>query len=304
MRYGVLLVFLFRFCSLANAQPALVDDVLELARSSLEEIQTNVRDYTSVFVKRERLNGELSEYTYVFLKVRTHKESKGTITQPFSMYMYFLKPSKIKGQEVLYVHGRNGGRATFNDRGMFSPIDLDPANAIVMRQQRYPITEGGIEKRVKKFIAECELARNAEVSVRRSAKMNDRTCMVLQLKLPVKQPDREFHAIQLFIDSELNLPVRYVTYGFPAEGEAEAPILEEYTYTKMKINVGLTDDDFDKANDDYSLTRTPRRRPALPTETPPRDKQVPIVHHDACPCRCVPVRRANALGFARRLRSK
>jgi hypothetical protein len=47
--------------------------------------------------------------------------------------------------------------------------------------------------------------------------------------------------------------VRYESYGWPAvEGEAP-PLLEEYTYLKVKLNNGFTDADFETSNPSYNV---------------------------------------------------
>ena len=50
-----------------------------------------------------------------------------------------------------------------------------------------------------------------------------------------------------------NFPVRYIAYGWPAKGEKGDPILEEFNYTNIELNVGLTDLDFDPANPNYKF---------------------------------------------------
>ena len=46
-----------------------LDAVLATARRSLERLE-NIRDYSCVFAKRERIEGELSEREYLALKIR------------------------------------------------------------------------------------------------------------------------------------------------------------------------------------------------------------------------------------------
>jgi hypothetical protein len=58
---------------------------------------------------------------------------------------------------------------------------------------------------------------------------------------------------QVFIDDELKLPVRYCAYLWPQTAGGEPELLEEYTYQNIKVNVGLTDADFDQANPKYSF---------------------------------------------------
>ena len=73
---------------------------LDLAQQGLAKINANIRDYSCTVVKRERIDGKLGEHEYMFAKIRQ---------QPFSVYLYFLGPDSVKGQEVIYVAGQNDG---------------------------------------------------------------------------------------------------------------------------------------------------------------------------------------------------
>ena len=235
-----------------------LDKALGMAEDSLQNIQKNITDYTCVLVKRERVNGKLGSYEYVYSKIRNHKESSsGKVTQPLSVYMYFLKPNKVKGREVMYVEGKNRGRLTAHENSRILPtVNLDPNSALAMRGQLYPITDVGIENLVKKLIERGNAEKksnNCEVSFNYNAKFNERTCTVLEVKHPKKRAGLEFFVAQVFIDKELNLPIRYIAYDFPKKEGSAPPVLEEYNYTKLKLNVGLKDIDFDTDNPDYNF---------------------------------------------------
>jgi hypothetical protein len=51
----------------------------------------------------------------------------------------------------------------------------------------------------------------------------------------------------------LNIPIRYVAYDWPAREGAKPEVLEEYNYLDLKVNVGLTDADFDPRNPSYNF---------------------------------------------------
>ena len=109
-----------------------------------------------IFRQTERVKGELSEHQYMHVKVRNRKVQNQRIVQPFSVYMYFLKPSNVKGQQALYVEGQNNNKlvAKAGGRlGAFTPsVRIDPNGLIAMKGQRYPIAEAGIEKLAEKLI--------------------------------------------------------------------------------------------------------------------------------------------------------
>ena len=64
-----------------------------------------------------------------------------------------------------------------------------------------------------------------------------------------------FHRVRLYIDKELGLPIRFEAYDWPKHRGAEPELAEEYTYSELKLNVGLTELDFDVANSAYSFGR-------------------------------------------------
>jgi hypothetical protein len=95
---------------------------------------------------------------------------------------------------------------------------------------------------------------NCEVWMTPGAKVNDRVCTVMNVKHPEQRPPYEFFLAQIFIDDELQVPIRYIAYMWPTTPEDKTgPVLEEYTYLKLKLNVGLTDEDFDVNNKNYNL---------------------------------------------------
>jgi hypothetical protein len=53
----------------------------------------------------------------------------------------------------------------------------------------------------------------------------------------------------------MGLPIRFEAYDWPKHKGAEPELAEEYTYSNLKLNVGLSDRDFDVANGAYSFGR-------------------------------------------------
>lgn len=243
----------------ANAHP--LDPALVIARKSLEHIRTSIADYSAIVIKRERVNGNLGDHEFMFTKVRNRKRENGIIKVPFSVYMNFLKPASVKGREVLYVEGANGGNITAHEGGMkgrFLPtMNLDPHGMIAMQGQRYPITDFGFENLVVKLIEKGERDRkHGECSVvfKTGAQVEkDRTCTVLEVTHPVPRPYFDFHVAEIFIDDNLNIPVRYAAYSWPTQEGGEKELLEEYTYRDIKINLNMANADFEPKNTKYNF---------------------------------------------------
>ncbi len=72
-----------------------LDPALDLARNGLKIMQESVQDYTCTMVKRERIDGKLGDYEYMYTKIRNRKVADGKLVSPFSVYMYFLRPTAL-----------------------------------------------------------------------------------------------------------------------------------------------------------------------------------------------------------------
>ena len=92
-----------------------------------------------------------------------------------------------------------------------------------------------------------------EVEFRKGAKINGRECTIIQVTHPRRRPYFDFHIARIFIDNEYNVPIRYAAYDWPKAANAKPEVVEEYTYLNLKINVGLTDEDFDTKNPKYNF---------------------------------------------------
>ncbi|WP_153557567.1 DUF1571 domain-containing protein [Roseimaritima sediminicola] len=237
-----------------------LDRALQIARDGLNNIRSNVRDYSAVVVKRETINGTLTEPEFMFVKIRNRKVVDGRLRTPFGVYLMYLKPSSVKGREVVYVEGKNEGKLIAHEGGMkgrFLPtVSLSPTGALAMRGQRYPVTEIGVENLIVKLIERGETARQypqITCEFRKNAKLKDRACTVIQLTQPEPVSELEFNQAQIFIDDELNIPIRYVAYDWPKQPGARPGVIEEYNYLDVKLNIGLSDSDFDHNNSAYNF---------------------------------------------------
>jgi Protein of unknown function (DUF1571) len=254
----------------ANAAPASleptpaaihpIDRALQLARTGLDGCRSNVTDYTALLVKRERVDGELTGHEFMEAKIRNRKVVDGRIVQPLSVYLNFIKPTNVKGREVIYVEGQNDGNVVAHEggfKGKFLPtVSIPPDGMLAMRGQRYPLTEIGVENLIVKLIERGEQAKQSpdvQCEFRKNARVQDRNCTVLQVTQPTKRPNFEFYQAQVFIDDQINVPIRYIAYDWPVREGAEPEVIEEYNYLNLKVNVGLTDADFDPRNPIYNF---------------------------------------------------
>lgn len=236
-----------------------LDPVLDLAREGLEHIRKDVRDYTTTLVRRERIDGKLTEQEFTFCKIRNRKVEDDKLIVPFAIYMKFLKPKSVAGREVIWVEGANDGKLIAHE--VPGPLNLiraklDPLGRFAMKGNRYPISDSGIEALVEGLIENGERDRKrgeCEVLFYKNAKINGRVCTMLEVKHPVKREYFNYHLAQIFVDDELNVPLRYAAYSWPTTRGGTPVLEEEYTYMDMRLNVGLTDEDFNPDNKAYQF---------------------------------------------------
>jgi hypothetical protein len=207
-----------------------------------------VKDYEAVFSKQE-LIGRRLRATSMKMKVRE---------EPFSVYLQYITPHQ--GREVIYVAGRNNGQLKAHETGIKSiagTVSLAPDSEDAMDGNRYPITMIGIRNLLDQIIAQWELeAQYGEANppvYRPDSKLGGVPCKVIETSHPQPRKQFKFHMTRLYIDSETGLPIRVEQYGFPQTEGSKPPLLEEYTYTKVRVNVGLTDRDFDITNPNYAF---------------------------------------------------
>ena len=81
----------------------------------------------------------------------------------------------------------------------------------------------------------------------------ERPCQMIETTHPEKNARFLFYRVRLYIDKEIGLPVRFEAYDWPRNKGAQPDLAEEYTYGNLKLNVGLTDADFDATNSAYSF---------------------------------------------------
>jgi len=223
---------------------------LRWAQEGKREIE-KLKDYSAVMVKRERIDGKVGNYEYMFVKIRQ---------KPLSVYMTFLDPPAAKGQEVIYIAGQNDGKMWAHPAGLrnkiIGTVSLDPTGPIAMKGNLYPITEIGLLNLVTRLLEVGERDSQygeCEVKFLPGAKINGRSCTCIQVMHPVPRRNFLFHLARIFVDDELSVPIRYEAYSWPREPGGDPELLEEYTYLNLKLNNGFTDADFDIRNPSYAF---------------------------------------------------
>ena len=220
---------------------------IRIASESLERLET-VNDYEATLMKRERIQGELQSET---MRIKFREA-------PFSVYLGF--GGENAGREVLYVEGRNQNNMLAHEgsglKSLVGTVSLSPSSPDVLAHSRHSITEIGLRNLLRYMIerweSEAEFG-ECEVQYYQNAKLGERECLVIESTHPQPRRQFRFHMTRLFFDKETSLPVRVENYGFPPRPGMDPLLEEEYTYSNLRTNVGLTDRDFDRNNPSYAF---------------------------------------------------
>jgi Protein of unknown function (DUF1571) len=204
-----------------------------------------LKDYTCTLQSREKVRGVLLDENVMLFKMRT---------QPFSVYMRWLAPRKNQGQEVCFVAGRNDNKmrvhSTSLGKGKFLGfVSVDPNDPRVTEHSRHTIYEAGlgnlIEQTIKCWEQEVKVGKTQVKTGEYT--YNNRRCTRIETIRAERVEGFYCYRSVLYLDSETKLPLRTENYDWPrAGGPADGELLEMFSYIDLRLNVGLSDQDFNK----------------------------------------------------------
>lgn len=211
----------------------------------MEQSYAGVRDYTALFHKRERIDGEWQPEEVSFLKFQ----------KPFKVYMRWVS-GPPEGREALYVEGANGNQVLVHEgRGFsrFFSFLLDPASWRILQESRYPFTEIGIGRLIERVGRDARRAgakRELRLVDHGRAKVLGRAARQIEGILP-RDPAAGYGSYRMVvrIDEVHGLPIQASLYDW------ENVIVGEYGYSKLQLNPGLQETDFDPTNPAYHFPR-------------------------------------------------
>jgi hypothetical protein len=211
-----------------------------------------LHDYSMTLVKTERLYGRMMPTEKAAVKVRN---------QPFSVYMSYSEPKGLKGQEAIYVDGKNEGRIVGHTGGLLSLVGtlrILPTSPRAMQGNRHPITDLGISHMVEEAVKNVPVDQEkgyTQFEFKLDQKIDGRPCTCFIITRKRREPTDHkplFHSDLMYLDDELLMPIFYQLYEWP-EKEGDPPVLaEEYRHQDIKINNGFSDIDFDEKNPAYN----------------------------------------------------
>jgi hypothetical protein len=232
-----------------KSEPAKAPEAPKLAGESLSTMLADartalgkVRDYTCTFTRQEMRNGTLSGEQVAEMKVRSN---------PGGVYVRFARPEGVAGMEIAHTGARKGQKMRYRAPGIdgskgFKTVDLDDAKFLA--ENRHPVTEwtmAAIIDRVSAAAAREKTLNNpVEVYV---GEYQFAGRNVIRYEILTRRPHafRYAHRMLVYVDKETKLPVRYEAYDQPKSGAAVGDLLEAYSFSDVKLNVGLGENAFD-----------------------------------------------------------
>ena len=224
----------------ARVARPLPPEMLDLVRAAAERYG-RVRSYRAVLIRQERSQWGLPAPDVIAMRFRA---------DPWSVHMEWVG-GPHRRREALYVEGANGNSmyALMGDLPLSPLFALRPNNPLAKRFSRHPITEAGIGRLLQKLSQVVRNAQRGKYGTFRYAGL-------------VRDSDgRELHQIlqeptgggqrMWTIDRALGLPVGV------CRTDRDGQLLNSYRYTRVELDPGLMDADFDPAR------LWPDRRPVV-----------------------------------------
>jgi outer membrane lipoprotein-sorting protein len=200
-----------------------------------ESAYAKVEDYVCDFHKKELVGDRMVEETILF-----------KFKKPASYYMKWLSD----GAECIYVAGKNGDQLIYHGGGLLNlaSVSVDPNGFLAMRDNRHTITDAGLGHILDVVVENYKKSRKdpkSRIVYEGETVVDGRTVRNILAEFPT--PDYYAHRIRVRFDRATGLPVSFRVEGWKGE------FLEEYRFDKLRLNVGLTDLDFDPGNPEYKF---------------------------------------------------
>jgi Protein of unknown function (DUF1571) len=242
--------------------------LLELGVQRMEHIAS----YKATFFKQERLDEqELQELQTCQIKVRH---------APFSVYMKWIEGGDV-GRNLLFVDGKYDNELQVRLGGMkvrLPVLKLNPTGSVAMAESRHPVTEMGLQNLAKLILQYRKRDLTLKTGVRwqmlADERLFDRDCYGFVTEYESREVEPTYRKSITYIDKEHSLPICVRNFGWPAAEKVEkadaestdeetgtaltldeATLVEYYGYKDLEFATVMTDDDFSKANPDYTFKR-------------------------------------------------
>ncbi len=219
-----------------SAEP--LGDMLGEARTAYGKL----RDYSGTFTRQERVKGTLSAQQVGEMKVRVN---------PVGVYVRFAIPEAVAGMEVAYSSAKRNTKMRYRLAGVAGrkgvlKIELDDAK--FMADNRHPVTEWGMGPIIEVIASATAREKNLNNAVETyTSDYQFANRNVTKYEILMRRPHALRYAARMvvYIDKETKLPIRFEAYDEPTAGAQVGELLEVYSFTELKFNIGIGESTFD-----------------------------------------------------------
>jgi outer membrane lipoprotein-sorting protein len=224
--------------ALAEVSSASFVQLLEAMKQAYDRVD----DYTATFLMQERVDRELGPNQRLTLKFK----------KPLKIYLRWLQ-GKYEGRQALYPAGVDGNELWVR-LPMFVgavTVSLDPQSPSARKGSRHPITDVGIGRLLGLITENASRGlQRGELAIEdRGQRMTfDRPTQRYILHFPA-DPAKGYYCMTAVIDVDH-------TYRLPIYAEMfdwHGQLIERYGYLDVRLNPGLTEEDFDPKNPAYGF---------------------------------------------------
>jgi hypothetical protein len=213
---------------------------------AMERANAEVRDYTCIFHKREHKGRQLPPES-IFMKLRVSAKS---------VYLRWVG-TVSKGREVLWAPGWNDGKLLAH-KGSFPDINvsLSPGSKLANTDSRHPVTMAGFSGTIALFASDFRLLGEKPECFKGARDLGEQVVYGAPSHCYEFETDKAAcsglysYKAQLCIHDALQLPTRVLVWDYE---DGQMRLVEEYGYEDIRLNVGLTDRDFDSKNPAYDF---------------------------------------------------
>lgn len=230
------------------------NDHIALLEKCIEHYEAeDITNYTCTFVKRERIAGSLGQEQKMDVKF---------LAEPFSVAISWTQNAPL-ADKVLYVEGKwededGTSQMLVRPKGGLARLLAgesllkDPAGPDAMKNALRPVTEFGFRNTIQALLdVYIQAQEQGELQQRFEgiSEVDGRKCLTLVRILPEKD-DYPARKTVTCIDIERLLPLKVLGDGWKTNADGEHILLANYEYHNVKLNPGLTPEDFTpQAND-------------------------------------------------------
>lgn len=209
---------------------SLLDDALGTA--------WELEDYQVTLYKRERIDGVLGDEERMAFKWK----------RPFSVYVR-VEEGSDRGQEIIYVQGEYEDKMIVNPGGILGgmTVKIAPDSGIVTRNNRHIITEAGITPTLERIISiittdMSDPSSPIQVECIDRVMFQDKPCSLILV-----HESHYAYLTEIYLYRDSLLPAAFISYNEAGE------LIESYRYREYRVNIGLTEYDFDPDNESYNF---------------------------------------------------